>query len=94
MEGQVVHGKRFAGQLTSPSFDSYHGAYDAGIRGLNKEPKKPGNGGKEDKTFSFLGSWLPYCKSPNAPRLRAIQVLVVASPLWRLTIQLLRKFEA
>ena len=31
---------------------------------MNKESRKPGNGGKENSLFFFLGSWLPYCIRP------------------------------
>jgi hypothetical protein len=61
MEGQVVHATRLAGRTKPKSLDGQTCTVDAGIGRLNKEPMKPGNGGKENKPLFFLDSWLPYC---------------------------------
>ncbi len=64
-------------------FSRYWEGAEGPRRGLNKEPMKPGNGGKENKILFFLVSWLPYCNIPSQLNQRYVaQFLVAASSFW------------
>ncbi len=77
---QGIFNKRLMRQMKGLGFDGLREGSQVERRDFNKEARKPGTGGMGILVLFFLVSWVPYYKSARASKMRAVPVLVVASP--------------